>query len=682
MKTHFQANLFKIMIFVVSFVLIFPRCADDEFLTESFKYTSSANLVTDILGETGTECAGCTYVVPPNTPIVDGTSLGLKPGDVIGLNANTAYKGLVFRNIVGSPDNPIVIKNCGGPVRIDATGQPDGIKMQYSKYFRITGGNADNVYGIKVISGHMGISLGSLSTNFEVDHLEIINSGFAGIMAKTDPGCNEATWRENFVMENVSLHHNLISGSGGEGIYAGNSFYTGMNTSCGVKLPHEIHNIKIYSNTLKNTGWDAIQLGCATEGARVYGNIIENYGTQNEDAQNNGIQIGAGTGGLCYNNLIRNGTGHGLIVMGLGDNIIYNNIIDRAGAHGIFCDERYTPGSGFKFLHNTIINPRGDGIRLYAEIVPMNVIANNIISNPGSYLTYAYPRTPEDAFVYKLSPSVNVQLMNNFFTTATDTLHIVSLADLNYRVDSSSPVIDKGTDISSYCYIANDFYGKPRLRGTRYDIGAVESPTITAPNALPIANSGKDVTITAPINTVVLQGSATDPDGYVVSYKWTQYGGPAAILENTDAPALSVKGLTGGRYYFRLTVTDDEGATDLDNVMVTVLAPEPLPDEKPEPANLAPVANAGRDIYITLPMNKIKLTGTAVDNDGSIVSYSWSQYRGPYAQISGANTATPTVTIFSTGIYYFRLTVTDNKGSTGFDNMLIGVSSELDQTSR
>ena len=274
-------------------------------------------------------------------------------------------------------------------------------------------------------------------------------------------------------MKGIALHNNYIHDTGGEGIYAGNSFFTGMNTPCGVKLPHEIHYIRIYSNILRNTGWEAIQLGCATKGASIHANVIENYGVANEKSQNNGIQIGAGTGGVCYNNLIRGGTGNGLIVMGLGDNVIYNNIIDQAGNYGIFCDERYSPGPGFKFINNTILNPKSDGIRIYADMVPMNVIVNNIISNPGSYNTYSYPRKPEDAFIYRLNSDVKTTESNNYFSIDATPSQTSVAAELDYHLACSPAVVDRGADISVFG-IKTDFYYKPRLKGAFYDIGAVE----------------------------------------------------------------------------------------------------------------------------------------------------------------------------------------------------------------
>lgn len=420
------------------------------------------------------DCSTCTYVVPANTHIIDGLVLGFKPGDVICLNAATAYKNLLFRNIVGTAEQPIIIQNCGGTAVLNATGYSFGLKMQYSKYFKLSGGATANSYGIRIQGGHIGVALGDLSTNFEVDHLEVANSGFAGIMAKTDPSCDPASWRENFTMKNINLNYNYVHDSGGEGFYVGNSFFaTGVNTDCGLKFPHEIHYLRLYNNIVKNSGWDGIQVGCATVGAKVYGNSVENYGVLNQFNQRNGMQLGEGTGGLCYGNFIKQGTGNGMNVLGLGTNVIYNNVIVNTGDMGIFCDERYTPGPGFKFINNTIINPKTDGIRLYAEKVEMNAIINNIIVNPGNYTKYVYPKTPNDAYVYKLSKDLRVDMRNNYFTTSLDDLQFTDASLCNYRLLLTSPAIDKGADITTFA-IGTDFYKKSRLRGLGYDIGASE----------------------------------------------------------------------------------------------------------------------------------------------------------------------------------------------------------------
>ncbi len=468
-KFPFQKTI-KIIFLCISLLFLFQKCTTDEFIEPAEAVLDDSETHATSIAN----CTDCTYTVPAGKNLIDGKLLNIKPGAIICLKASNAYKNLLFRNIVGTETNPVIIRNCGGTAVINASGMTYGIKTEYSKFFKITGGDVNKSYGIKVVSGHIGVTLDKFSSNFDVDHLEVYNSGFAGIMAKTDPTCDNATIRGSFTMKNIRISNNYIHDTGGEGLYIGNSFYAkGKTLSCGPRLPHEIHSVKIHNNVITNTGWEAIQVGSATQGAEVYANTIENYGTANRNTHNNGIQLGEGTGGKCYNNFIKNGPGNGLIILGLGDNVIFNNLIIGAGAAGVFCDERYTPGPGFKFINNTIVNPKTDGIRIYAERVPMNTIINNIIVNPGNYSKYTYPRTGDDAYVYKLSKNMHLDISNNHFTRDINSVKFINASTSDFRLSSISPTVNKGKNISTYAII-KDYYDQQRLKGAAYDIGASE----------------------------------------------------------------------------------------------------------------------------------------------------------------------------------------------------------------
>lgn len=186
-------------------------------------------------------------------------------------------------------------------------------------------------------------------------------------------------------------------------------------------------------------------------------------------------------------------------------------------------------------------------------------------------------------------------------------------------------------------------------------------------NQPPTANAGTDITITLPVNNVTLNGSASkDPDGSIVTWAWNKIAGPnQGSIANQGASSTAVNGLGAGVYVFRLQVTDDKGATAYDDVTVTVLA-----------ANLGPVANAGADISITLPTNTATLNGGASsDPDGSIVKYAWAKISGPstYA-IANAGGVTTGLSSLVAGTYVFRLTVTDDKGVTAYDDVNVIVN--------
>jgi hypothetical protein len=446
--------------------VFFIHCSDEEQLTEPLADPDTA--------ATATSDCGCTYTVPvsSSTIYLDGKTLGIKPGAVICLKGGATYKNIVFKNFNGTATAPITIKNCGGTVTFNATGTYYGIKTQQSSYFRITGGSG-TTYGIKINGGQQSITLEYLTTNVEVDHVEVASSGFSGIMAKTDPTCDNITNRGYFTMKDVRLHHNYIHDTAGEGFYVGHSFWTdGVTLSCGVRYPHAMEGVKIYDNIVKNSGWEAIQVGSAPTGAEVYNNRIENYGTKNVSQQNNGVQFGEGAPGKFYGNYINGGKGNGLIIMGNADNFIHDNVIVNAGRDGIFCEDR-TTGAGFRIINNTIVNPAANGIKLYSELVTMNTVLNNIIVNPGSYSTYKYPRTGNDAYIYLLDKTVKIQALNNYLTRDINTVKFVNAADNNYALTSASPAVNKGISIALY-NISVDYALKPRLKGITYDIGAYE----------------------------------------------------------------------------------------------------------------------------------------------------------------------------------------------------------------
>jgi hypothetical protein len=94
----------------------------------------------------------------------------------------------------------------------------------------------------------------------------------------------------------------------------------------------------------------------------------------------------------------------------------------------------------------------------------------------------------------------------------------------------------------------------------------------TSSNAVPTADAGADQAITLPVNSLTLTGAGRDADGTITGYLWTKQSGPAATLTNANTASLSASGLVAGSYVFRLTVTDDKGATAFDELTVTVQA--------------------------------------------------------------------------------------------------------------
>jgi hypothetical protein len=94
--------------------------------------------------------------------------------------------------------------------------------------------------------------------------------------------------------------------------------------------------------------------------------------------------------------------------------------------------------------------------------------------------------------------------------------------------------------------------------------------------------------------------------------------------------------------------------------------------------NQIPTANAGQDIVVTQPTNSVALMGSGLDTDGTIVSYLWEQLAGPSGagSVTGLPATTKNVVIsdFKVGSYQFELTVTDDKGATASDFVILTVN--------
>jgi len=202
--------------------------------------------------------------------------------------------------------------------------------------------------------------------------------------------------------------------------------------------------------------------------------------------------------------------------------------------------------------------------------------------------------------------------------------------------------------------------------GSDYDevIVTVNAEDVNSP---PIASAGTNTNITLPTNMVVLTGSGSDADGTISTYLWEKTSGPPATLSNETTATLTASELTEGIYMFRLTVTDNDGDQDSDVVTVSVT---------PEDVNQPPVANAGTDINIQLPTNSVTIFGSGSDSDGSIQSYLWDQTDGTTTTIDNETTATLTVSGLAEGTYDFQLTVIDNEGAQGTDQVTVTVIPE------
>jgi uncharacterized protein YjdB len=414
----------------------------------------------------------------------------VKPGDTLAfLSGNKDY--LLIANFRGAPGNPIVIINSGGPIIID-TDHYYGIAIKNCQYIKFTGtGDPSQMYGfqIKRVANGGGMGVGELSSDFEIDHVSIENTLIGGLYAKTDPDCSLTSVRSAFTQYNTIIHDNYIGYAGNEGMYIGSTKWDGQTVNCNGKdtllMPSLLDGVQVYNNIVKYAGWDGIQVSSAYKNCKIYNNTVLYDSQAQAYAQMSGIILGGGTKGDCYNNFISQGKGDGIECHGLSGSRIFNNIILDAGRTDLgttFADMKFgiyvsDNDSAIDIQNNNIINPKSEGIRFANVFGKDNVIASNIIINPGNFDLYENGNSHFkgiDSYINFQDLGTVATIQNNYFARNTDLVKFASSTLQNpedLKLLAGSPLIDQA-DIDAH--VNFDFGGAPRPFGVKSDIGAFE----------------------------------------------------------------------------------------------------------------------------------------------------------------------------------------------------------------
>lgn len=192
----------------------------------------------------------------------------------------------------------------------------------------------------------------------------------------------------------------------------------------------------------------------------------------------------------------------------------------------------------------------------------------------------------------------------------------------------------------------------------------ITEKTVVVPSSPPVANAGPDQTITLPLDSVTLNGSASKGANKIVSYQWTLLSGLGGVIGNPNAEQTVFTNLTAGTYSVQLKVTDDSSLVGLDTVNITV---------NPAPSAPPPVAHGGPDTTITLPLDSVMLTGTASTGVNPIISYQWTILNGSSGLLENPTSATTELTNLTAGTHLIQLMVTDDSSHIGIDTVIVTV---------
>ncbi|MCR6642329.1 MAG: T9SS type A sorting domain-containing protein [Sporocytophaga sp.] len=433
------------------------------------------------------QSCGCDYTIPLGSTIIDRNTLSVtalpKNKRIVCLQSGTRTVPLMIRNFNGSTDGginaPYVFKNCSAQVVFNiALNYGYAFKFFNSENLKLTGTGSSDQYGIVLNGAHITLVLGDTTTNVEVDHVEIRNSGFCGLMAKTDNALSGVSGGNNnpsaFVMRKILIHDNYIYNTEAEGMYIGNTNWVRGNTQ------HSLDSVFVYDNIIENSGAEAIQVGGTSSGrGYVFNNHIDGFGRKFQSFaqfQNNGIQLGPGFSGRCYNNFIYaypedNYTQNGIVCVGLGNIYMYNNVIANAKDNGIYIGSNNAESKAkpFYVLNNTIINPSHDGVKIQEVGSATNRISAYVYNNLGANIPSGYAIVKKSGSLISSVEQANISNLISAFNFQDPLNNDFSLTA------NSSLAIDRGTSIVTTYGVIEDIEGKIRTgQGTSFDVGAYE----------------------------------------------------------------------------------------------------------------------------------------------------------------------------------------------------------------
>lgn len=453
------------------------------------------------------------------------------------------------------------------------------------------------------------------------------------------------------VVENTVIHavgkSSVVTFATGE---TSNSILAGFTITGGYGTVNAAFGTDIY--------WGA-GIYCNLSSPTIFGNIITANSAPKGDTNIFGYGSGIGciqSDAIITRNLITANEGYAgsgiLTFLGkarIASNLIYSNSAVIGGGAVLL--------SGSQFINNTLV---GNAAEIAGNLYPFSdtsgqcLITDNIICNApsggGIYID------PQDDITQTAFNNVWNNTGGDYVGTNRTGVHgnisqdplFVDGANNDYRLRDASPCINAGDPNVQPAAGDLDFYGNARLYATRVDIGAAEY----FDNFRPIADAGPDqvTTVTALPALIALDGSASsDPNGAVLSYHWSQTGGPAGSFSDASAakPAFNAFGL--GTYTLELVVNNGSFNSFADSVQVTV-------------KNDAPTADAGDDqMYSDLePVASVTLNGSrSSDSENVALSYHWKQISGWKVPLSDPNAVNPTFMHPWPGIYLFQLVVND-----------------------
>jgi PKD repeat protein len=600
--------------------------------------------------------SGSGFIDYPNAQ----ATLNLRDDDTIVINPGR-YKLMNFRNITASPGHKIHITN-GGVVEFY---DPSPSTFSNLTNVEIRGnGVAGLEYGFYMHDLIRGISIDGTMSGVYFSYIKMVNIRDYCVFFYNPSIVYNGTNAPTSIYYDIKFLHFSVSNIMTTFLQLG-LFGRVMDDG----LVSMFRKLEVAYCTVDHTDQQDVFHLSKVQDANIHHNKLIHLGAN--DFRHTGIIYLYGSGEV-HHNYISDYWGSGLRAHSFsldapGVVNIYNNVMVNSRKYSgieVQCtpeDIAYSPYMrycNFKVYNNTFGNLSAADWQA-AMIDSYNAVGGTIEikNNLGFNIQRDKPFDPARNYVYTQLNITKPDTAGNMYGKSFADIGLVD--DSSCLLNVNSPAINKGVTLS---IVKDDIDSVIRPQSGAYDIGAHEYRTGIV---FPVSRAGADTSTILPKDSIALNGSASfNPTGGLLTYKWSQVSGPATALfiRDTSASPL-VKNLVQGSYVVKLTVTNTQGQSNED-ILVLVVSPVPV---------FPPVANAGGNTTITLPVNSTALNGGGSTNSaGGVLKYAWLKIAGPTSSaISGDTTVNPFLSSLTEGVYLFKLTVTNSNGLADTDTATV-----------
>lgn len=175
-------------------------------------------------------------------------------------------------------------------------------------------------------------------------------------------------------------------------------------------------------------------------------------------------------------------------------------------------------------------------------------------------------------------------------------------------------------------------------------------------------------------DSMSINALASDPDGDITSYQWSQVSGINVTLADSATATVSVTApevIADSQAVLQLTVTDNSGATATAQITLVITNTVAV--------NMSPQVNIGSGKLTISEGQSATIVATASDPDGSIVEYQWRQLSG--IDVTFTVTADNTIVLVAPAVtadavVQIGVDVVDNDGASASAAVTVTISND------